>query len=68
MVQKLTEQKDPRMLGNGDVFDHYPYAGNVKDFYNRYMNGENITAGWVNKTDFDADLLEKKTERITQKN
>lgn len=59
MVQKLKEEQDPRMVGNGDIFDQYEYAGNVKGFYNRYIGGEKISAGWVNPTDFDADLLGK---------
>jgi N-sulfoglucosamine sulfohydrolase len=59
MVQKLKEQKDPRMFGNGDVFDKYEYAGDAKNFYNRFMSGEKVNAGWVSKSDFDADLAEK---------
>ncbi|MCF6333463.1 MAG: sulfatase [Draconibacterium sp.] len=58
MKQKLTEQGDPRILGNGDIFDNYPYSGAVKNYYNRYMNGEKVPAGWVNKTDYDSDLIE----------
>lgn len=57
MKQKLTEQGDPRILGNGDIFDNYPYSGAVKDYYNRYMSGEKVPAGWVNKTDYDSDLI-----------
>lgn len=56
MKQKLQEQGDPRILGNGDVFDNYPYAGVVKNYYNRYMSGEKVPAGWVNETDYDAGL------------
>ncbi|MEZ6091483.1 MAG: sulfatase-like hydrolase/transferase [Pirellulaceae bacterium] len=53
MVQELTAQEDPRMLGNGDVFEAYPYADpKVVDFYNRFMKGEQLRAGWVNPTDF----------------
>lgn len=59
MKQKLTAQNDPRILGNGDVFDNYEYAGAVKNYYNRYMSGEKVPAGWVNKTDYDSDLIEK---------
>ena len=59
MKQKLTEQNDPRILGNGDIFDNYEYAGTVKDYYNRYMSGEKVPAGWVNKTDYDEDLIGK---------
>ena len=62
MVQKLKEQKDPRMFGNGDVFDTYEYAGDVKNYYNRFISGEKVNAGWVSKTDYDADLQDKKQE------
>lgn len=58
MEQKLTVQGDPRILGNGDIFDNYEYAGAVQNYYNRYMGGEKVPAGWVNKTDYDSDLAE----------
>lgn len=56
MTEKLTRDQDPRILGNGDVFDKYVYQGAVQNYYNRYMAGENIPAGWVNSTDYDPDL------------
>ncbi|MEO0732394.1 MAG: sulfatase [Bacteroidota bacterium] len=60
MTALLTAQQDPRILDNGAVFENYPYAGeNVKDFYTRHQVGENISAGWVNETDFEP-LSEKK--------
>ena len=59
MKQKLTDQKDPRILDNGDIFDNYEYAGAVRNYYNRYMSGEKVPAGWVNKTDYDSDLIGK---------
>jgi arylsulfatase A-like enzyme len=59
MTQKLTEQGDPRILGNGDIFDNYEYSGVVKNYYNRYMGGEKVKAGWVNLTDYDSDLIVK---------
>lgn len=55
---KLREQDDPRILGNGDIFDNYEYAGG-KDYYNRFMAGEVGTAGWVNETDYDSDLTKE---------
>ncbi len=59
MKEKLTVQADPRILGNGDVFDHYVYSDKGRrDFYNRFMNGEPVTAAWINQTDFDQDLKE----------
>ncbi len=54
MVQELRRQEDPRMLGNGDVFDSYLPFINV-DFYERYMSGEKMNAGWISKTDFEKD-------------
>ncbi|MFD2255124.1 sulfatase [Luteolibacter algae] len=41
MERQLTEQKDPRMLGTGDVFDEYPYVGKQLD----YSTGEIIGQG-----------------------
>jgi arylsulfatase A-like enzyme len=56
LLEKLRKQEDPRILGNGDVFDSYQYAsGSVRNFYSRYMKGElrRNTAGWVDSTDFE---------------
>jgi hypothetical protein len=58
MIQKLTEQGDPRVLGNGDVFDNYPYQGEVQNYYNRFMAGEKVKAGWVNETDYEEAPLQ----------
>jgi N-sulfoglucosamine sulfohydrolase len=32
MVAELTAQQDPRMLGLGDVFDHYRHEGSTFDY------------------------------------
>lgn len=56
MVKRLTEQGDPRILGNGDIFDNYSYSGEVQNYYNRFMAGEKVKAGWVEETDYDSDL------------
>jgi N-sulfoglucosamine sulfohydrolase len=58
MVEKLTSQEDPRMKGQGNIFDQYPYIGEVSNFYNRYLAGEEIATGWVNQSDFDSYLKE----------
>ena len=59
MEKELTAQGDPRILGNGHIFDDYVYAQKgTRSFYERYMNGENIKAGWVNKTDFEKEALD----------
>ena len=56
LLSELREQYDPRILGNGDTFDKYPYASEaIRDFYNRYKRGElsRKSAGWVDSTDFE---------------
>ena len=54
LLAELKEQQDPRVLGNGDIFDSYPNADKANvNFYERYMRGEKMKAGWVNKSDFE---------------
>ena len=54
LVFKLKKQGDPRMFGNGEVFDAYKYGNSSRaNFYNRVIHHqEKIDAGWVNPTDF----------------
>jgi len=60
MKTRLKDQDDPRMMGNGDIFDNYSFSTSAwDDFYNRRMAGEEIKTGWVNETDIDMDLKEK---------
>ncbi|MCG8307452.1 MAG: sulfatase [Cytophagales bacterium] len=59
MNSELTEQGDPRMNGEGHIFDKYIYAfEDVRGFYERYMNGEELKTGWVNKSDFEKNTLD----------
>jgi N-sulfoglucosamine sulfohydrolase len=59
LITELTEQGDPRMDGKGDVFDRYPYSGKGTDnFYERYMAGEKVRAGWVSPSDFETEKLD----------
>lgn len=53
MTKRLTAQEDPRILGKGNIFDNYEYAGKEADFYNRYRSGEKIPTPWVEETDFE---------------
>jgi N-sulfoglucosamine sulfohydrolase len=57
MTQKLVGQADPRILGNGDIFERYEYSGKVKNYYNRYIKGEKVQADWVNQSDYEEDLI-----------
>jgi arylsulfatase A-like enzyme len=54
MYLALQEQQDPRMFGQGQLFDAYPYANEGQRlFYNRYMAGEKLPANWVLESDFE---------------
>ncbi len=54
MIAELSEQGDPRMFGNGAIFDTYPYSSPATDhYYERYMAGEKVRAGWVSESDFE---------------
>lgn len=50
---ELKQQGDPRIFGKGRIFDEYEYSNKDKNFYERYMKGEDIKAGWVEKSDFE---------------
>ncbi len=54
METELKAQGDPRMAGQGTVFDQYLHAAPANvGFYERFMRGEPVKAGWVNETDFE---------------
>lgn len=58
LFAELQKQGDPRVLGNGDVFDRYPYAhSTTADFYERFKKGEELQAGWVNPGDFEKEEM-----------
>lgn len=54
----LRKQKDPRITGDGDIFDRYPYNEEQNwNFYEKVVSGEierpwEITK-WINPTDYD---------------
>ena len=53
MEQELTAQGDLRMTGRGAEYEKYPYADpSGRNFYERYMGGEEMKTGWVNDSDF----------------
>ena len=59
MTSELRAQGDPRILGNGEIFETYEYAQPAqRDFYNRFMSGEELNAGWINQTDIEKDKLD----------
>jgi N-sulfoglucosamine sulfohydrolase len=54
LLSELRAQADPRMNGQGAMFDKYVHSdpGHV-GFYERFMAGEKMKTGWVNPTDFE---------------
>ncbi|MGK6350996.1 sulfatase family protein [Parapedobacter sp. DT-150] len=51
---ELEAEEDPRILGHGEVFDRYIYAEErSRNFYERFMSGEAIRAGWINQNDIE---------------
>lgn len=57
LFRTLRGQGDPRMTGDGDVFDRYPYDKPGKDsVYERTVSGEIIPweqSNWVLPTDYE---------------
>ena len=54
LVDELTIQQDPRILGKTNYFDEIVYSNpGTRNFYERFMRGEKVAAGWVNATDFE---------------
>jgi arylsulfatase A-like enzyme len=61
MESELKAQGDPRMFGNGGIFDAYEYTSpSTAGFYERYTAGEKVKAGWVNPSDFEKEPIESR--------
>jgi N-sulfoglucosamine sulfohydrolase len=61
MFDNLKSQKDSYVLGNGDVFDNYPfYKKEASDYYERYMNGEieKYQTDWVGHKDYEKGIID----------
>jgi arylsulfatase A-like enzyme len=58
LMAKLMEQDDPRIAGQGEIFDNYPYAGAERGLYDRYLKGEKLKTGWVNPSDYEPAPLD----------
>lgn len=59
LFAELKAQGDPRMFGQGSVFEAEPYANpGQRNFYERYLKGEKIKAGWVDPSDFEKAPLD----------
>lgn len=70
----LKEQNDPRIMGNGDVFDNYPFSTHEKNawnFWEKVVSGEikepwELTK-WVNKTDYEIKKNKKTRKCVFKK-
>ena len=61
MEQDLNDQQDPRMFGNGAVFENYGYSRpEAWNFYERFMNGEMSPkdTNWVEPSDYEPEPLD----------
>ncbi len=55
---ELKQQGDPRMEGKGDVFDKYEHAAKANvGFYEKFMRGEPVKAGWINPSDVEPSKI-----------
>lgn len=60
MERELKAQGDPRMFGKGHIFEQYEYANpEQRNFYERFMRGEKLKAGWVNESDFEKEPIKE---------
>ncbi|MCQ0110051.1 sulfatase [Zhouia amylolytica] len=67
LFDRLKQQGDPRVSGQGDVFDSYKYADKRGvHFYSRYMEGDSsLVWSWVNDSDFqNLDSLKASSEQV----
>lgn len=53
LVEELKAQEDPRMFGQGDVFDAFPNATRWAGYYEKFQAGEIEVAGWISESDID---------------
>ncbi len=61
METMLKEQQDPRMFGNGDIFNSYGYSEPKGwNYYERFMAGEFTieSTGWVDPGDQEKELIQ----------
>lgn len=61
LFAELRQQADPRMFGQGEVFDNYPHANEAqRGFYEKFMRGnrDKLRTGWVLPSDYEAAPLD----------
>lgn len=59
LFAELKAQGDPRLNGNPNVFDNYKVTSKATaNFFERFLKGEKLRAGWVNDSDFETSPVE----------
>jgi N-sulfoglucosamine sulfohydrolase len=54
LFDELKTQDDPRISGNAQMFEQFPYSdASQRNFYERFMGGEKLRPSWVNESDFE---------------
>jgi N-sulfoglucosamine sulfohydrolase len=53
LLDRLKDQHDPRIIGNGDIFDQYLYSGQERGFYEKWQSGKFQVPGWINASDME---------------
>ena len=61
MEAELIKQSDPRMFGNGDIFQNYKYSNDRwRNVYERIViNKEDLVLPWINPSDIEKDFIGK---------
>lgn len=58
MYRELKQQGDPRMDGQGQIFDHYLHANpGFVGYYEKAMQGRAPEAKWINRSDIEPKAL-----------
>lgn len=59
LFQELKDQGDPRLNGKPEIFDNYPVSTKaIANYYERFMSGEKVPAGWVDESDYETEPVE----------
>ena len=64
LFQELTKQNDPRMSGNGAVFDAYANCNFPPNWYDLAVSGKTVDMSWINKSDIDSAVIVPPTQVI----
>lgn len=60
LFQRLEQEEDPHMVGQGKVFENYEYArANSRNLYSRFLQGDStLLWAWIDSTDVEWNRLD----------